>query len=249
MAKNVGKKRGAQPRPAAGGGKSGNKSLIAFIGGLALGLGVAGGVYLLDLLPTAMELREHELACAEGADGKPAAKPAQAAADDEPKPVTFDFYNMLTKQQTVAPAPARSTTTATTPAPVPPAATMPAPMPAPTAPATISVGTPAAPVQAAPTAPATVASAPAAPAPAAAPAVQAARYTLQAGSFATRAEADRRRGELTLAGLDASVQKVSTDKGERYRVMAGAFSSEAAMKKAQQQLAGMKIDTLPVRLK
>jgi cell division septation protein DedD len=52
------------------------------------------------------------------------------------------------------------------------------------------------------------------------------------------------------AGLDASVQQATTDKGDiRFRVMVGPFGDEPAMQKARQQLAGMKIDSLPVRLK
>lgn len=249
MARNVGKKRGAQPRPSASGGGSGRKSLVAFIGGLAVGLAIAGGVYLLKILPGAMEIREREVACADGA-GKPVAAGGDAAETaPEKKPVTFDFYNMLTKQQTVAPVAGHSTTNAA-PAPVVPPAIPPV-IAAPASPAAPPPVAAPAPVPAA-EAPSPAASAPAAaPTPPPPPAKKPeARYSLQAGSFATRAEADRRRGELLLSGLDATVQQVTTDKGDiRFRVIAGPFGDEAAMKKAQQQLAGRKIDTLPVRLK
>jgi cell division protein FtsN len=267
MARNVGKKRGAQPRPATGSTSSGKKSLVAFIGGTAFGLAVAGGVYLLDLLPTSMELRAHEQACADDGTAKPVAPVAQEDGESEKKPVTFQFYDMLTKQETAVPVAGKETTRpAGTPPPVPPVVVTPS-LPNPAAPgaAPVAPATPAAAnVAAQPTtttSPATPASAPAqsavAPAPVAVaatipvkPSVAGARYALQAGSFATRAEADRRRGELLLSGHNVNVQQATTDKGDiRFRVMVGPFADEGAMKKAQQQLAGMKVDTFAVKAK
>jgi hypothetical protein len=117
MARNVGKKRGAQPRPSSGGGGgSGRKSLVAFAVGLFAGVALAGGIYLLGLLPTSMELRDREIACNDIAGGEK--KPADESNSSEPaadkKPVTFQFYDMLTKQQTVAPVAGRNTTNNTT---------------------------------------------------------------------------------------------------------------------------------------
>lgn len=240
MARNVGKKpRGAQPRATGGGG--GGKRWPFFVGGLLLGLLLATGIYLLKLLPTAMDLREHEAACTD--DGVKEGNAANTAPGEEKKPVTFDFYNMLPDQKVVPPVNGTRTTTAVPPpAPVvPPVAPI---TPVPAAPAPV-VAVPAA------TAPATP-SAPAATAPRSEPAAAkpAGRFSLQAGSFATRAEADRRRGELLLSGQNVSVQQARTDKGEtRFRVMVGPFTDEAAMQKARQQLAGMKVDTMPVRAK
>jgi len=245
MARNVGKKRGAQPRPAAGSNTGAKISLVAFIGGTLFGLLLAGGVYLLDLLPTSMELRAHEQACAE--DGKPAATAAAGdggattAAEGE-RPVTFQFYDMLTKQETAVPVAGKETTRpAATPPPVPPVAV---PAPAATPPATTAAAPAAAPPPAAPAVAAPAAAIPVQ------PSVAGARFALQAGSFATRAEADRRRGELLLSGHNVTVQQATTDKGDiRFRVMVGPFGDEAAMKKAQQQLAGMKVDTFAVKSK
>lgn len=241
MSRNAGKKpRGAQPRPSSSGGQW----RLPFAGGLLVGLSLAGAAYLLQLLPTAMEIREHEKTCAEGTDAPKPTATATEATDKQP--VTFDFYNMLPKQQ--APVPGRNTSSAPPVPPVPPTP------PASTAPATATVA-----VAPAPTAPVTTAAAappaqaapePVAPAKPAEPARTSGRYVLQAGSFATRAEADRRRGELVLSGLSVGVQQATTDKGEtRYRVIVGPFANEGAMKDAQKQLAGMKIDTLPVHLK
>lgn len=252
MSRSVGKKRGAQPRTSSG--ASGNKRWPVFVAGIVTGLALAGGVYLLQILPTAMELRERDLA---SRAGNPAADSAKkpATTDDaaDKKPVTFDFYNMLPSQKVVAPAPGRDaaapapvpvaiaptvtgTTTANTitPAVLPPANQPPArPAPPPAAEVhttTVPAATPPATERPAET--------------------KAQRFSLQAGSFATRAEADRRRGELVLSGHDASVMQASTDKGDtRFRVMIGPFADEAAMQKARQQLAGMKIDSLPVRTK
>lgn len=259
MSRNVGKKRGAQPRPSTGSTSSGGKkALLPFVGGLLLGLLIAGGIYLLQILPTAMDLREKELLCADP-NGKSAAENAAIATEQpaDKKPVTFDFYNMLTRQQTVAPAPGRSTTQAApVPPPIPPVAVAPGtpgPVPAPPPPAippSLPAATPAAQAPAV-AAPAAVPTPAPAPPPAVAPAAKTTNhYALQAGSFATRAEADRRRGELVLSGLDVNVQQAITGTGEsRFRVMVGPFADDTAMKKAQKQLAGMKIDTLPVRLK
>lgn len=217
MARNTGKKRGAQPRQSSGGG---GKRWPFFVGGLLLGLLLAGGVYLLKILPTAMQLREQakaaEVTCAEADEKKAAAKAGQANGRNpgDKKPVVIEFYSELPKQEVIAPVNGSKTTTAT-----------PVPAAVPTAVENSK----------APEKPAATGNE---------------RYQLQAGSFRTRPEADRRRAELVLSGLNVSVQDVTTGKGETwYRVMVGPFTSEAAMQKARQQLAGMKVETMPVRLK
>lgn len=221
MSRNAGnKKRGAQPRGSSGGG--GSKHWPFFVGGLLLGLLLAGGVYLLEILPTAMELRERakaeQAACA---DAPAAAKKGDKAADAkgakaDGEPVKFQFYTMLPQQEVVAPV-AGDKTTVATPPPLPPEDK-----------------------------PAAAADKPAAEKPAAG----AARFQLQAGSFRTRQEADRRRAELVLSGLSVSVQNVKTGSGEEwFRVMVGPFGSEADMQKARQQLSALKVDTLPIRLR
>lgn len=223
MARNGGKARGAQPRQSGGGG---GKRWPFFVGGLLLGLLLAFGVYLLKILPTAMELRERaeakEVACAaaeETAKEKAAAKAAGKNGDKpaSDKPVTFEFYTMLPKQEVVAPVSGNKTTVATPP-----------PAPIPTANSATTTTKPAA----------------------STPAANAGRYLLQAGSFRTRAEADQRRAQLLLSGQSVNVQDVKIASGETwYRVMVGPFADEAAMKKARQQLTALKVETLPVRQK
>lgn len=213
-ARNGAKKRGAQPRQSGGGG---GKRWPFFVGGLLSGLLIAAGVYLLKILPTAMELRARAqaeaAACAEDADNKGGNKRGHAAANAEgkaggDKPVTFEFYSMLPRQEVVAPVNGSQTTTATPP-PMPTGTEKP--------PGTTSAVEP--------------------------------QFLLQAGSFRTRAEADRRRGELVLSGHNANVQEGKTANGITYRVMVGPFNGETGMQKARQQLAAQKIDTFPVRLK
>lgn len=220
MARNGGKSRGAQPRQTGGGG---GKRWPYFVGGLLTGLLLAFGVYLTDLLPTALELRERALAQEQQADGKagdkPAAKPVTSkdGKPDSEKPIKFDFYTLLPQQEVVAPVNGNKTTVAT-PTPIP-AASKPAATPDATA-AT----------------------------PAAAPVGE--KFLLQAGSFRTRGEADRRRAELLLSGHTVTVQDVKLGSGETwFRVMVGPFGDDSAMQKARQQLAAMKVDTLPIRLK
>lgn len=223
MARNGGKSRGAQPRQTGGGG---GKRWPYFVGGLLTGLLLAFGVYLLKILPTALELRERALAQEQQADeqggDKAAGKPAagkDGKADGE-KPIKFDFYTLLPQQEVVAPVNGNKTTVAT-----------PTPIPDATRPAT-----------------APGASAPAAAAPAAAPGGE--KFLLQAGSFRTRGEADRRRAELLLSGHTVNVQDVKIGSGETwFRVMVGPFGDDSTMQKARQQLAAMKVDTLPIRLK
>ena len=44
------------------------------------------------------------------------------------------------------------------------------------------------------------------------------QYVLQAGSFRAIADADRRRGELALLGLESSIEQMNTDTGSWHRV-------------------------------
>lgn len=70
------------------------------------------------------------------------------------------------------------------------------------------------------------------------------QYVLQAGSFRAVADADRRRGELALLGLESSIEKMDTDTGSWHRVYIGPFSSRSAMAKARALTAQSDIDTL-----
>jgi cell division protein FtsN len=70
------------------------------------------------------------------------------------------------------------------------------------------------------------------------------QFVLQAGSFRASTDADRRRGELALLGLEAAVEEISTDTGSWHRVYIGPFESRSAMAKARSLTAQSDIDTL-----
>ena len=69
-------------------------------------------------------------------------------------------------------------------------------------------------------------------------------YLLQAGSFRQREDADRRRAELLLLGLEPSVEETSSDNGRWFRVYLGPFSSHPEMTRARSLTAAQDIDTL-----
>tara|TARA_R110002110_G_scaffold205066_7_gene417218 strand:- start:365995 stop:366585 length:591 start_codon:yes stop_codon:yes gene_type:complete len=69
-------------------------------------------------------------------------------------------------------------------------------------------------------------------------------YFLQAGSFRQREDADRRRAELLLLGLEPNVEETSGDNGRWYRVFLGPFDSRSKMAAARSLTANQDIDTL-----
>ncbi len=69
-------------------------------------------------------------------------------------------------------------------------------------------------------------------------------YLLQAGSFRQREDADRRRAELLLLGLEPRIEESSADNGRWFRVFVGPFESRSNMAKARSLTAGQDIDTL-----
>jgi len=69
-------------------------------------------------------------------------------------------------------------------------------------------------------------------------------YVLQAGAFRAEGDADRRRGELALLGLEATIEQTRGDSGVWYRVYLGPFESHSAMAKARSMTAQQSIDTL-----
>ena len=71
-----------------------------------------------------------------------------------------------------------------------------------------------------------------------------AQYLLQAGSFRQRTEADRRRGELALLGLEATVEASENDNGRWYRVYLGPFENRSEMARARALTAQADVDTL-----
>jgi cell division protein FtsN len=69
-------------------------------------------------------------------------------------------------------------------------------------------------------------------------------YLLQAGSFRQRADADRRRAELLLLGLEPRIEESSGDNGQWFRVFLGPFDNHSRMAKARSLAAAQDIDTL-----
>lgn len=69
-------------------------------------------------------------------------------------------------------------------------------------------------------------------------------YLLQAGSFRQREDADRRRAELLLLGLEPRVEQSTGDNGRWFRVFLGPFDSHSRMAKARSLTANQDIDTL-----
>lgn len=72
-------------------------------------------------------------------------------------------------------------------------------------------------------------------------------YVLQAGSFKLQEDADRRRGELALLGLEATIERTTGDNGTWYRVYLGPFESRSKMAQARSITAQQSIDTLLLR--
>ncbi len=73
------------------------------------------------------------------------------------------------------------------------------------------------------------------------------QYLLQAGSFRQPGDADRRRGELLLLGLDAHVEEAEGDNGHWFRVYIGPFQSRSKLAKARSLTAQQGIDTLVLK--
>ena len=71
-----------------------------------------------------------------------------------------------------------------------------------------------------------------------------AQYILQAGSFRQQSDADRRRGELALLGLEATVEAIENDSGQWYRVYLGPYGSRSEMARARTLTAPADMDTL-----
>lgn len=61
-------------------------------------------------------------------------------------------------------------------------------------------------------------------------------YVLQAASYSSFNEADRLKAQLTISGFDATVQKVTIDKGVYFRVRLGPYASQRELKNVRQQL-------------
>ncbi|MBD2857506.1 SPOR domain-containing protein [Spongiibacter sp. KMU-158] len=75
------------------------------------------------------------------------------------------------------------------------------------------------------------------------------KYLLQAGSFRNFNDADRRRAQMILLGLDARVESVDANGDRWHRVYVGPFQSRSKLASARDTLNGEGIDTLVIRQK
>lgn len=73
-------------------------------------------------------------------------------------------------------------------------------------------------------------------------------YVLQAGSFTAYRDADRRRAELALQGIESSIQKVQIDDKTYHRVRIGPTRDLDELNLLRSRLRAAKIDVLRIRL-
>ena len=77
--------------------------------------------------------------------------------------------------------------------------------------------------------------------------VEPGRYVLQAGSFTEFADAERRRAELALQGIEAKIQRVTIDDRTFHRVRIGPTSDLDELNMLRSRLRAAKIDVLRIR--
>lgn len=73
-------------------------------------------------------------------------------------------------------------------------------------------------------------------------------YVLQAGSFSTNTDADRRRAELALQGIESHIQRVSINDRDYHRVYVGPTDDLDELNLLRSRLRAAKIDVLRIRL-
>ncbi len=73
-------------------------------------------------------------------------------------------------------------------------------------------------------------------------------YVLQAGSFSTFEDADRRRAELALHGIESSIQRVMIDDKTYHRVRIGPTDDLDELNMLRSRLRTAQIDVLRIRL-
>jgi cell division protein FtsN len=73
-------------------------------------------------------------------------------------------------------------------------------------------------------------------------------YVLQAGSFSAYADADRRRAELGLHGIESQIQRVTIDDKTYHRVRIGPTSDLDKLNILRSRLRSAQIDVLRIRL-
>ncbi len=78
--------------------------------------------------------------------------------------------------------------------------------------------------------------------------VQPGLYVLQAGSFSAYADADRRRAELALHGIESQIQRVTIDDKTYHRVRIGPTNDLNELNILRSRLRSAQIDVLRIRL-
>lgn len=73
-------------------------------------------------------------------------------------------------------------------------------------------------------------------------------YVLQAGSFSTHDDADRRRAELALHGIESTIQRVTIDDKTYHRVRIGPTDDLDELNMLRSRLRTAQIDVLRIRL-
>jgi cell division protein FtsN len=73
-------------------------------------------------------------------------------------------------------------------------------------------------------------------------------YVLQAGSFSTEKDADRRRAELGLHGMESNIQRVKINDKNYYRVYVGPTDDLDQLNMLRSRLRAAKIDVFRIRL-
>jgi len=78
--------------------------------------------------------------------------------------------------------------------------------------------------------------------------IQPGLYVLQAGSFSAYADADRRRAELALHGIESQIQRVTIDDKTYHRVRIGPTNDLDELNVLRSRLRSAQIDVLRIRL-
>lgn len=73
-------------------------------------------------------------------------------------------------------------------------------------------------------------------------------YLLQAGSFSTHNDADRRRAQLALHGIESRVQRAKVNNRDYYRVYVGPIDDLDKLNVTRSRLRAAKIDVMRIRL-
>jgi cell division protein FtsN len=71
---------------------------------------------------------------------------------------------------------------------------------------------------------------------------------LQAGSFSTNADADRRRAELALHGIESHIQRVKVNERNYHRVYIGPIDDLDELNMMRSRLRSAKIDVFRIRI-